>query len=101
MKLKLFKENYLMKIIFVSVLFVAISAHNKLYSQTLENVVHQGITYSPEIPDSSSYEVVKNTTNEEITNEILLKINSHRRANEDYLWVVDNSIEILIYQIIL
>lgn len=88
-----------MKIIFVLCLFVGAFAHNKLYSQTQENIVHEGLTYSPEIPDSNTYKVVKNTTNEKVSKDILLKINYHRLANEDYLWVVDNSIEILIYKI--
>ena len=88
-----------MKITFVLCVFIAVLAHNKLYSQTQESIVHEGLTYSPEVPDTKTYKVVKNTTDEKVSKDILLKINYHRHANEDYLWVVDNSIEILIYKI--
>ena len=56
------------------------------------------LTYAAEIPTENSYQIVKNTSNQELTNQILLQINAHRKHNEDFLWVVNEELEILIFK---
>lgn len=55
------------------------------------------ITYQPEIPASNTYKIIKNTTGSELSNKILEEINLNRRYDEDFLWVVNDNVEILIY----
>jgi hypothetical protein len=65
-----------------------------------ENTTHISSTlleYKAEIPDTNSYEILKNYSNLEIEESILLQINFHRRHHEDFLWIVREGLEILIY----
>ncbi|MBE7440959.1 MAG: hypothetical protein HS119_00700 [Flavobacteriales bacterium] len=81
---------------------------SSLYSQTNTNKeavitskentsISSTLTYHPEIPAANTYKVIKNTTGQPISSKILEQINLHRRYDVDYLWKVDNTIEILIY----
>jgi hypothetical protein len=77
----------------VSVLFLF---HHFVYCQEQPVVQPQQLSYHAELPLEHSYEVVKNLSNQAIPEEILLKINAYRRADDDYLWVVNEELEILI-----
>lgn len=55
------------------------------------------LTYKPEIPATNTYKIIKNTTGQPVSTKTLEQINLHRRYDVDYLWKVDNTIEILIY----
>jgi len=55
------------------------------------------VSYAKEIPNANSYQIEKNTSGAVISEEILKMINYHRRL-EDYLWVVNNDIEILVFK---
>lgn len=54
------------------------------------------LKYEPTIPADSTYTIVKNETGEPLSDEIKLQINYHRHK-QDYLWRVDEAIEILIH----
>lgn len=69
---------------------------NNFFAQEIQNVQIQQLSYHAEIPEENSYEIVKNLFNQTIPEEILLKINAYRRADEDYLWIVNEELEILI-----
>lgn len=53
------------------------------------------ISYAKELPKIDSYQIVKNTSGSVLSDEILKMVNYHRRL-EDYLWVVNSDIEILV-----
>ena len=55
------------------------------------------IIYQPEIPTTNTYKIFKNTTGTELPNKILEEINLHRLFDKDFLWVVNDKVEILIY----
>lgn len=61
------------------------------------NYTSSELSYHPEIPATNTYKIIKNTTGIAISNKILGEINLYRRYDIDYLWVIDNKIEILIY----
>lgn len=67
-----------------------------IFSQEEHPMQPQQLSYHAELPLEHSYEVVKNLSNQAIREEILLKINAYRRADDDYLWVVNEELEILI-----
>lgn len=54
------------------------------------------ITYSKEIPATSTYTVTHNSKSE-VPVEVLEQINAHRRHDETVLWKVNDELEILIY----
>lgn len=54
------------------------------------------LKYEPTIPADSTYTIVKNDTGEPLTEEVKLEINFHR-MKEDYLWRVNEAVEILIH----
>lgn len=85
-------------------LFIVLGT-NLLFSQVNVDVVAtptspmsiNTITYQPEIPATNTYKIIKNTTGTELPNKILEEINLHRRYDKDFLWVVNDNVEILIY----
>jgi hypothetical protein len=75
-----------------------------LISQTIhcQNNVEQTystLEYHPEVPDTNSYVITINEPYEEISTAILGQINFHRKRDEDFLWVVKEGLEILIFSI--
>jgi hypothetical protein len=55
--------------------------------------------YKRELAPESSYKVTKNTSGHSVPVEVLEEINMHRRFDADYLWVVNENLEILIYYV--
>lgn len=72
-----------------------------MYAQTAEKQegTASKLGYHPEIPAVNSYTVLKNTTGQPLPDSILLKINFFRKANENYLWKVNENLELLILPI--
>jgi hypothetical protein len=58
------------------------------------------LSYSPQLPEEGSFKIVKNNSGKDIAEEILKQVNFHRRGHENFLWKVDENIEILIYPIL-
>lgn len=87
----------MIRILLASILFFCVA--QKGSAQTTEIMTKDYLRYKPEIPDTSTYVVTKNTTGLPVPNSILEKINMYRRFDADYLWVVNNEIEILIYYV--
>jgi len=77
--------------------------YNVCLSQKIESSEYvqskSTIQYAPEMPHVDSYSVQLNNTNAEVPEEVLLKINYYRRADSDFLWKVNENLEILIYKI--
>jgi hypothetical protein len=82
--------------LFFIVMFFCLSSFSQ---ETVQESGISGLKYKPEIPDSSSYQILKNLSNAPIEEKILKQINFHRRDNEDYLWVVREGLEIRIFSI--
>lgn len=79
-------------------LFSQISNNKEAVITANENTsISSTLTYHPEIPVANTYKIIKNTTGQPISTKTLEQINLHRRYDVDYLWKVDNTIEILIY----
>lgn len=72
--------------------------HLKSDNADVKTMQSSGLLYAPEMPEQHTYKIVKNTLKQEIDSAVLKQINFHRR-NEDYLWKVNDDIEILIYAI--
>lgn len=72
-----------------------------VYAQTAEKQegTASKLGYHAEIPAVNSYTVLKNTTGQQLPDSVLLKINFLRRANENFLWKVNEKIELLILPI--
>jgi hypothetical protein len=70
-----------------------------IYSQETNNMSISVLEYKAEIPDTNSYEIIKNDSNLEIEESVLTQINFHRRHDEHFLWIVRDGLEILIYSI--
>ncbi len=84
---------------FLTLSLISFSQETEFQNITEEKTIESsGLSYHKEIPDTNSYEVVKNTIGEELSKEILERINFHRRHNEDFHWIVDDQIEIYIYK---
>jgi hypothetical protein len=86
----------------VRILFMALFLFTAqlVSAQTSEAEMTTGyLMYKPEIPDTSTYKVTKNTTGFPVPLSILEKINMYRRFDVDYLWVVNGNIEILVYYV--
>ena len=76
-------------------------AHNVCLSQKIEPTEHHSkstLQYAPEIPSVDSYSVTLNKTNGQVPEEVLLKINYYRKADSDFLWKVNEDLEILIFK---
>jgi hypothetical protein len=67
--------------------------------QTNQSETISTLKYAPEIPSPKTYLVKLNSTGDEIPTHILEQINYHRLADTDYLWKVNEHLEILIYSI--
>ncbi len=68
----------------------------RLIAQSTEQKMEASpLSYSPSIPDTNSYVVIENKSGDQISEEILLMINFHRR-NEDYTWDPTDGVSILI-----
>ncbi|HYG53231.1 MAG TPA: hypothetical protein VD905_20165 [Flavobacteriales bacterium] len=57
------------------------------------------LRYKPQIPDSNTYKIIKNTSGTPVSTSVLEKMNLYRRHDVDYLWVVNSDIEILVYYV--
>lgn len=78
------------------VFFVLIIFNQNIFSQETEQESFSVLSYKPEIPDSSSYQILKNLSNAPIEEKILMQVNFHRR-DKDFIWIVSKEVEILIY----
>jgi len=67
--------------------------------ETVQESGISGLKYKPEIPDSSSYQILKNLSNAPIEEKILKQINFYRR-DKDFIWIVSKEVEILIYSVL-
>lgn len=89
-----------MKVLILSAAFLIVSAVS--YGQTKQPVdpvaTNQGLQYAPQLPAKTSYKVVKNPLEIVLSKKTLIEINKHRKANEDFVWKVENGVEILIYK---
>jgi hypothetical protein len=57
------------------------------------------LKYAPEIPSSNTYIVKVNNSGKEVPVEILEQLNFYRKGDIDFLWKVDEDLEILIYSL--
>jgi hypothetical protein len=67
-----------------------------IYAQNNTQLNSSTLQYAPEVPKTETYKVLKNELNKEIDADILKQINYHRRLEEDFVWIVNENIEILI-----
>lgn len=86
----------------LTILILLLIVNSKILAQIVINesintYTNSELIYIPEIPIENTYKITKNTTMQPISNKILEQINIHRRYDVDYLWKVNNNIEILIY----
>lgn len=81
-------------------MILVVSLGYSCFSQEQNSTSVSGLVYKPEIPDTSTYEIVRNDSNEEIEESVLLQINFHRRHQEDFLWTVREGLEIRIYSML-
>jgi|GEM_PF-3106081 len=72
---------------------VSVSSQNELTPKLPSTSAR--ISYAKQLPAIDSYQIEKNTSGSAISEEVLKMVNYHRRL-EDYLWVVNNDIEILV-----
>ncbi len=78
-------------------LFAVVGLKAQENVQTETNLNTQMMTYHKEIPNENSFMVSKNSTGNDIPKAILEDINLHRKLDENFIWVVNDQIEILIY----
>ena len=84
-----------LSVLFSCAIFLGFS-QEVVFSNQSENV--STLMYEPEIPNADTYFIKLNKTGKEVPNEILLQINSYRRTDTDFLWRVNEKLEILIYK---
>jgi hypothetical protein len=87
-------KNIFLALVFIFGLSLGLSAQNTPQNSSINS---SGLTYSPQLPKEDSYKILKNDTGLAVPQEILMEINKHRKAEEDFTWVVNDKIEILIY----